>query len=47
MEAMEKLFANPDIVAANERIVITEPFDAGCTSNRYPAELEAALNELR
>ncbi len=44
---MERQFANEDIVAANERMVLTDPFDPACKSNQFPAELGTLVQELR
>jgi len=35
MAANAQLFANTDIVAANERVVLTEPLDPNCAANRH------------
>ena len=47
MENLAVRFRNADIVAANERVVLTDAFDPDCAANRYPPELGQDVADIR
>lgn len=47
MEALCYQFENAEIVAVNERVVISDAFDSSVASNHFPEDLGARVQEFR